>query len=45
MDVTPLSEMPHGTIRPKGVRSVLTLSAKPWLVTQREMRTPMAASF
>ena len=24
---------------------MLTLSANPWLVTQREMRTPMAASF
>ena len=44
-EVTPLSVMPHGTIRPKWERSVLTLSAKPWLVTQREMRTPMAASF
>ena len=37
--------MPHGTIRSNCERSVFTLSAKPWLVTQREMRTPMAASF
>ena len=37
--------MPHGTISPKWDRSVLTLSAKPWLVTQREIRTPIAASF
>ena len=37
--------MPHGTISPKCERSVLTLRANPWLVTQREIRTPMAASF
>jgi len=44
-DVTPRSEMPHGTIRRKWSRSVLTLKAKPWLVIQREMRTPMAPIF
>ena len=37
--------MPQGTIRPKWRRSVFTLNAKPWLVTQREIRTPIAASF
>ena len=29
----------------KCARSVVTLSAKPWLVTQRAIRTPIAASF
>ena len=43
--MTPLSVMPHGTIRSNCERSVFTFSAKPWLVTQREIRTPMAASF
>jgi hypothetical protein len=36
--------MPHGTIRLKYSRSVVTLNAKPWLVTQRAIRTPIAAS-
>ena len=43
-EVTPRSAIPHGTIRPKSSRSVVTLSANPWLVIQREMRTPIAAS-
>ena len=29
----------------KWSRFVVTLRAKPWLVTQRDRRTPMAASF
>ena len=29
----------------KWPRSVVTFSANPWLVIQREMRTPMAATF
>ena len=37
--------MPHGTMRRKKSRSVFTLNANPWLVTQREMRTPMAPIF
>jgi hypothetical protein len=36
--------MPQGTIRLKKLRSVFTLRAKPWEVTEREMWTPMAAS-
>ena len=44
-EVTPRSSIPHGTINRKNSRSVLTLKAKPWLVTQREMRTPMAPIF
>ena len=44
-DVTPRSAMPHGTISSKNSRSVLTLKAKPWLVIQREMRTPIAPIF
>ena len=44
MEVTPLSEMPQGTMSPNRERSVFTLRAKPWLVTHREMRTPIAAS-
>ena len=40
-----MSARPQGTIRPKCERFVATLKAKPWLVTHREMRTPMAASF
>ena len=43
-DVTPRSAIPHGTIRSKWLRLVLTLRANPWLVTHREIRTPMAAS-
>ena len=31
-------------MKSKCARSVLTLSAKPWLVTQRAIRTPIAAS-
>ena len=41
-EVTPLSAMPHGTMRSKQDRSVETLKARPWLVIQREMRTPIA---
>ncbi len=37
--------MPQGTIRSKGARSFDTLKAKPWDVTQRAMRTPMAPTF
>ena len=44
-EVTPRSSIPQGTINRKNSRSVLTLKAKPWLVTQREMRTPMAPIF
>ena len=44
-DVTPLSAIPHGTIRLKKSTSVVTLNAKPWLVIQREMRTPIAPIF
>src|SRR5262245_17591184 len=44
-DATPRSAMPQGTIKLKYSRSVLTFRAKPWLVTHREIRTPMAASF
>ena len=44
-DVTVLSAIPQGTIRPKWSRLVPTLSANPWLVTQRAIRTPIAASF
>ena len=44
-DVTPRSAMPHGTMRSKWSRSVVTLNANPWLVIQRAMRTPIAASF
>jgi hypothetical protein len=34
--------MPHGTMCPKCVRSVLTLNANPCMVTQRESLTPIA---
>ena len=44
-DVTPWSAIPQGTMRRKKSRSVFTLNANPWLVTQREMRTPMAPIF
>ena len=44
-DVTPRSEMPHGTISWNWSRSVCTLNAKPWLVIQREIRTPIAPIF
>src|SRR5207249_5553886 len=43
MEVTPLSLMPHGTMRLKWSRLVFTFSANPWLVTQRAIRTPIAA--
>ena len=43
-DVTPPVSMPHGTMRLKKSRSVVTLNANPWLVIQREMRTPIAPS-
>ena len=36
------SSMPHGTMSLKKSRSVVTLNANPWLVIQREMRTPIA---
>ena len=36
-EVTPRSASPHGTMRLKQSRSVLTFRAKPWLVTQRAM--------
>ena len=45
IDVTPRSAMPHGTIKLKLSRLVFTLSAKPWLVIQRAIRTPIAATF
>ena len=45
MEVTPLSVIPQGTIHRKALRSGETLRAKPWLVTQRDRRTPMAAIF
>ena len=44
-EVTPRSEMPQGTISLKKSRSVFTLNANPWLVTQRWIRTPMAPIF
>ena len=40
--VTPRSGMPQGTMSEYGARSLATLNAKPWEVTHREMRTPMA---
>jgi len=39
---TPNSLIPHGTIKRNSDKSVLRLKAKPCIVTQREMRTPMA---
>jgi len=44
-DVTPASEIPQGTMAAKSRRSVDTLSANPCEVIQREMWTPMAATF
>ena len=44
-DVTPWSAMPHGTMSWKSSSFVLTLNAKPWLVIQREIRTPIAPIF
>src|SRR6266403_835550 len=44
-DVAFRSAIPHGTIRSKFRKSVDTLYANPCEVTQRLMRTPMAASF
>ncbi len=43
MDVTLRLDNPHGMMPLKYDRSVLTLRAKPWLVTQRVNLTPMAA--
>src|SRR5262249_24525238 len=45
IEVTPPSEMPQGTMSPKCNRSVLTFSAKPWLVCQRPKSTPIAPIF
>ncbi len=42
MEVTGLVS-PQGTMSEKKSRSVVTLRAKPWEVTPREMWTPMAA--
>src|SRR2546429_42596 len=44
-EVTPASEIPQGTMAAKSRRSVETLSANPCEVIQREMCTPMAATF
>ena len=38
-------DVPHGTVKLKWLRSVATLSLKPWLVIQRLIRTPIAAIF
>jgi hypothetical protein len=43
--VTARPRIPQGTISPKGSSSRPTLKAKPWDVTQRAMRTPMAPIF
>jgi len=43
-DVTPKSLMPQGTISENSRMSGERFSAKPCIVTQREMRTPMAPS-
>jgi len=43
IDVTGLPVIPQGTINEKKSRSVATLRAKPWVVTEREIWTPMAA--
>ncbi len=40
-----MSAIPHGTIRSKYERSVVTLNAMPWLVIQREIRIPTAPIF
>ena len=44
-EATPASAIPQGTMAAKSRKSVLTLKAKPWLVIQREMCTPIAPSF
>ena len=41
--VTPWPRMPQGTMPSKWPRSGSTLMAMPWKLTQRRMRTPMAA--
>jgi hypothetical protein len=41
-DVTPRSEIPHGTIIPKYDRSGAVLNARPCIVTQRLQRMPIA---
>ena len=43
--VTPASRMPHGTIRSNQPRSQSQLSAKPCIVTPRDTRMPIAATF
>ena len=43
-EVTSLSAMPHGIISSNQRSSVFTFSARPWVVTPRLTRTPMAAS-
>src|SRR5262249_38558210 len=45
IDVTPLSAIPQGTIISKYSRLVFTLRANPWLVIQRAILTPIAATF
>src|SRR5690625_3713598 len=42
-EVTPCSRMPQGTMPSKWERSGSRLIARPWSVTQRRTRTPMAA--
>jgi hypothetical protein len=42
--VTGRSGMPQGVMSEKGAKSGHTLSARPWYVTQRVARTPMAAT-
>src|ERR1035437_2013448 len=43
-DVTPPSAIPHGMKRENLARSVATFRAAPWVVTQRDRWTPIAAS-
>ena len=43
--VTWRSPMPHGVMSWKGCRSLATLMARPWYVTQRCALTPIAATF
>ncbi len=45
MLVTNTPERPHGTIRSKWSRLVVTFSASPCMDTHREMRTPIAQIF
>ena len=42
-EVTGRSAIPHGTMWPNMARSQWTLSAKPWVVRPRDVRTPTAA--